>query len=64
MNREIKQMYKITLSKDELAVLIMDNANIPEDLHPMINNAILVGLDMYDDGKVVLRLEIEDRENS
>ena len=60
MNREIKRMYKITLSKAEIATLIMNNANIPEDLHEAINNAVIVSLDMIGDDSVVLRLEIDD----
>ena len=60
MNREVKRMYKITLSKAELVTLIMNNADIPEDLHEAINNAVIVALDILQDDTVVLRLEISD----
>ena len=60
MNREIKRMYKITLSRNEAIGLIMDNADIPEDLHGAIDNAVIVAFDILNDDTVVLRLEIDD----
>lgn len=62
MKNEIKSMYKITLTREEVVALVMNNAEIPEDLYPLLDNSIVAGIDMLDDGDLVLRLEIVEGE--
>jgi|LDZT01.1.fsa_nt_gi hypothetical protein len=59
MKREIKRLYKITVSREELFNMIMENMLVTEYDYEMMNDVVLVDLKFDTDGDLILRLETD-----
>jgi len=59
MKREIKRLYKITVSREELFNMIMENMLVTEYDYEMMNDVGLVDLKFDTDGDLILRLETD-----
>jgi len=59
MKREIKRLYKITVSREELFNMIMKNMLVTEYDYEMMNDVVLVDLKFDTDGDLILRLETD-----